>query len=341
MKMLRWLTPIVLIILSCSEETPLNSNLKNAGAGIGANDPNGPVNMLGGPGRSCASYEVLQEQLKADPKLKEKMDEIERFTEDFIKKNAGGRLLSDGTTMEIPVYVNVLWRTSSENISDAQIQSQIDVLNKDFSATNSDINLTSTYNSVKAGDTKIKFVLAGIIRKQTTVTSWSTNNAMKNDLQGGISPTNPTTSLNMWSCNLGNGILGYAQFPGGATATDGVVILYSAFGSRGIFSGGSYTATYDLGRTATHEVGHWLNLRHIWGDSRCGNDQVSDTPAHDGANYGCPVPGLKGKCKGLPVLMTMNYMDYTDDRCMYMFTKGQATRMRATFAVGGPRASLR
>jgi Pregnancy-associated plasma protein-A len=178
--------------------------------------------------------------------------------------------------------------------------------------------------------------LAGVETKQTTNTSWGTNDAMKRASSGGLNPTNPTTSLNIWVCNLSNSILGYAQFPGGSSATDGVVVDNNAFGS------GSYAlfASFNKGRTATHEVGHWLNLRHIWGDRRCGDDLVGDTPGHDGANYGCPAP-TTSKCAGKPVEMTMNYMDYTNDACMYMFTVGQAARMRATFATNGPRAGLR
>ena len=165
---------------------------------------------------------------------------------------------------------------------------------------------------------------------------------MKKTSQGGIDPTSPATTLNLWSCNLSNGILGYAQFPGGSPATDGVVILYSAFGSRAIYPGGTYIAGYDLGRTASHEVGHYFNLRHIWGDATCGNDQVGDTPIHTNSNFGCPAFPDNSSCGGtVHPMMTMNYMDYTDDACMFMFTGGQAVRMQATYAVGGPRAGLR
>jgi hypothetical protein len=280
--------------------------------------------------KKCASYEVLQEQLKNDPTLALRMQEIEDFTESFAKRGENMRLVNG--VYEIPVVVNVLYKTAAENISDAQIQSQIDVLNKDFSATNADYGLVpSTFTGVRSGNTSIKFVLSKIVRKATTKTSWSTNDAMKKSAAG-IVPTSPTNTLNLWCCNLGGGILGYAQFPGGAAATDGVVIDNNAFGSTG-----TVTAPYNKGRTATHEVGHWLNLRHIWGDATCGNDQVSDTPLHNTANYGCPAAGHKSTCTGTPVEMTMNYMDYTDDACMYMFTAGQKTRMLATFASNGPR----
>lgn len=131
----------------------------------------------------------------------------------------------------------------------------------------------------------------------------------------------------------GGGILGYAQFPGGNSATDGVVIDNNAMGTTG-----TATAPFNKGRTATHEIGHWMNLRHIWGDANCGNDQVSDTPIATGANYGCPSFPYNSNCGGTThAMMTMNYMDYSDDACMYMFTAGQKARMLAVFASGGPR----
>jgi hypothetical protein len=291
--------------------------------------------------RQCATYEVLQEQLKADPSLAKRMNDIEDVISKVIANPSQYKLVNG--VYEIPVWVNVLYKTSAENISDAQIQSQINVLNEDFGATNGDIGkIPSLFSGVQAGNIPIKFVwdASKVTRKATTTTSWSTNNAMKYASQGGIDATTPTTVLNIWVCNLANGILGYAQFPGGTAASDGVVILYSAFGSRAKYPTGTFINTYDLGRTATHEVGHWLNLRHIWGDARCGTDFVDDTPAHDAANYGCPLVGHKSRCAGKPVEMTMNYMDYTDDFCMYMFTAKQEARMLATFATGGGRTGF-
>ena len=280
--------------------------------------------------RGCASQEVLEAQLKADPTLALRMNEIEAFTQ---KAMLNGRLVNG--KVEIPVVVNVLYRTAAENISDAQIQSQIDVLNADFNATNSDFSSTPALFSGVAANVGITFVLETINRKSTTKTSWGTRDAMKKTKQGGLDPTSPTTKLNMWSCTIGGGILGYAQFPGGATATDGVVMDSKYFGLSG---SGAYP--YNLGRTATHEVGHWMNLRHIWGDATCGSDLVSDTPTHDTANYGVPAYPHYSTCTGTPVEMTMNYMDYTDDRGMYMFSNGQKTRMAAVFVSGGARASF-
>ena len=283
--------------------------------------------------RQCASYEVLQEQLKADPGLADRMNAIESFTSRIVNDPSAYRLLPDGT-IEIPVVFNVLYRTAAQNVSLAQLQSQIDVLNEDYAGTNADHNLTTTYNTVKAGNIGVRFVLDQVIRKSTTKTSWTTNNAMKK-ASGGIAPTSPTTKLNIWVCNMGGGILGYAQFPGGASATDGVVLDDNATGRTG-----TAAAPFNKGRTATHEVGHWLNIRHIWGDATCGNDQVGDTPLHNTANYGCPAAGHLSTCTGTPVEMTMNYMDYSDDACMYMFSLGQRSRMLAVFASGGPRVSF-
>lgn len=289
-------------------------------------------------GRRCAAMEVLEQQMKEDPSLRQRMENIENFTRTF--SSSAQRL--NGDVLEVPVVVNVLWHTTAENLATGQIQSQIDVLNEDYIGTNSDYSqVPPLFSGVKAYDTKIHYFLDTIIRRQTNKTSWGTNDAMKKTKQGGINPTSPATMLNMWACSLGQNLLGYAQFPGGNPATDGVVILNSAFGSRAKYPSGYYISTYDLGRTATHEVGHYFNLRHIWGDANCGNDYIDDTPLHTTANYGCPAYPTRSTCTGTPVMMTMNYMDYTDDACMYMFSAGQKVRMQAVWAVGGPRASMR
>ena len=208
---------------------------------------------------------------------------------------------------------------------------------------NSDFNNATPYSSIKA-NVGITFVLDQIIRKATTKVSWSetdvNNDRMKKTASGGLNPTSPTTKLNIWivsSMPSSQGeTLGYAQFPGGSSATDGVVFAGKFTGTTG-----SAQAPYNLGRTATHEVGHWMNLRHIWGDANCGSDLVSDTPAMDSPNFGFPAAGLRSTCSGQPLEMFMNYMDYVDDNAMFMFSNGQKTRMNAVFAVGGSRASFR
>ena len=280
--------------------------------------------------RGCASHEILEEQLRQDPSLAQRMQQIEKFTTEAIRT---GKLVNG--KIQIPVVVNVLYKTTAENISLAQIQSQIDVLNKDFNATNSDFNqVPATFSAVKA-NVGISFVLDAVNRKYVNKTSWGTNDAMKKTSTKGIAPTSPTTKLNLWVCTIGGGILGYAQFPGGSSATDGVVIDSKYLGTTG-----RATAPFNKGRTATHEVGHWMNLRHIWGDATCGSDLVSDTPTHNTANYGIPAFPHYSTCSGTPIEMTMNYMDYTDDAGMYMFSNGQKNRMLSIFASGGARFSF-
>lgn len=295
--------------------------------------------------RNCASHEHLQEMLQQNPEMQKNIEAIERHTENFIKTPQS----SQRAVVTIPVVFHIVWRSSkpAENISDAQVMSQLDVMNNDFRKLNADASKTPSLFAGLAADTEIQFCLAqqtpagastsGIVRYQSSrTTDWGTNDAVKKPASGGYAPWDATKYLNIWVCSIGGGILGYAQFPGGAVATDGVVIDYRYFGTTG-----TATAPYNLGRTATHEVGHWLNLRHIWGDATCGSDLVADTPTHTTSNGGCPAFPKTNTCGGTTnTEMTMNYMDYTDDACMYMFSNGQKSRMQAIFATGGARASL-
>lgn len=291
--------------------------------------------------RSCNTMEKDAELRLTDPNYAINQAQIEEFTEKFVSENAG----ATRTVITIPVVVHVVYNTAAENISDAAIASQIAILNEDFRKLNSDAGSVPALFSGSAADVEIEFCLAsvdpsgnpttGITRTSTTKTSFSTTgDLMKYGTYGHVA-WDRNSYLNLWVCDLSSGLLGYAQFPGGAAATDGVVIDYAYFG------GSAYaTAPFNLGRTATHEVGHWFNLRHIWGDATCGTDYVADTPTHNTANYGCPSYPHYSTCSGTPVEMTMNYMDYTDDACMYMFTSGQKDRMQALFAPGGARESL-
>jgi hypothetical protein len=280
--------------------------------------------------RGCATQDVLEAQMKADPTLAIRMNQIEAFTQKAMltKRLVNGKVV-------IPVVVNVLYKTAAENISDAQIQSQIDVLNKDFTATNPDFANTPAEFAGVAANVGITFELKQIIRKSTTKTSWGTADAMKKTSKGGLAPTSPTTNLNLWVCTIGGGILGYAQFPGGASATDGVAI-----DSKYVGLSGTANYPYNLGRTASHEIGHWMNLRHIWGDANCGSDLVSDTPTAQTSNYGVPAYPHVSTCLPAHNEMTMNYMDYTDDRGMFMFSNGQKSRMAALFVSGGARSGF-
>ena len=293
--------------------------------------------------RNCAAMDDLEQRLQQDPGLEQRMQDIENYTQEKIKE-LGSNNIINGDIITIPVVVHILYNNATTNISNAQILSQIDVLNEDFRRLNSDADNTWA----QAADTQIEFCLAtvdpngnattGITRKSTTQESWvQSNNNMKKTAQGGIDPWDTSEYLNMWTVprlirSNGQTLLGFAQFPGGPASTDGVVMGYQYFGRIGEVS-----APFDLGRTTTHEVGHFLNLRHIWGDGPCGSDDfVSDTPESDLYNYGCnPAHVSCGT-----VDMVQNYMDYSDDSCMNLFTQGQTDRMRVTLLPGGVRASL-
>jgi hypothetical protein len=237
----------------------------------------------------------------------------------------------------IPVVVHVVWNTAAQNISDAQVTSQIDVLNRDFRATNPDVSTVPSVFSGLVADSRIEFFLAtidpsgnptnGITRTSTSTVSFSDDDAVKSAATGGADPWPADHYLNIWVCQLGGGLLGYAQFPGGPAQTDGVVILHTGFGTTG-----TATAPFDLGRTVTHEIGHYFNLFHIWGDDGTGctgSDQVDDTPNQAGPNFGVPTFPHVSCGNGPNGDLFMDYMDYVDDAAMVMFTHGQAARMEA------------
>ncbi len=293
--------------------------------------------------RTCAHMAVHELLVETDPGYRDRRLEVEAHTERSMVSGQAQRVAAKSLTIQ--VVVHVIHRTADENVSDAQVKSQIRVLNKDFGLTNTDRNKVPPPFKGLVGNPKIKFQLAkrdprgkpttGITRTATTVPEFGADNGVKRKSRGGKDPWDPARYLNIWVCTLGGGLLGYAQFPGGPAATDGVVILYTAFGTSG-----AAAAPFNLGRTATHEVGHWLNLRHIWGDTNdcSGSDQVSDTPKAQMPNYGTPTWPHISCNNGPNGDMFMNYMDYVDDAAMFMFTQGQAARMNATLA--GPRKKL-
>jgi hypothetical protein len=282
--------------------------------------------------RDCGSMEVLDQQIQQDPAILQRMEKLEEFTRNFQPAESGKALTT------IPVVVHVVYNTNAENVSLSQIQTQIDVLNADFRRLNSDADGTWS----QAADSEIEFCLAtvdpsgnatnGVTRTSTNSSSFGTNgDPMKFTSSGGKDAWPAADYMNMWVCDLTGTLLGYAQFPNtGSASTDGVVIDYQYFGTNG-----TATAPFDLGRTATHEVGHYLNLRHIWGDGGCNaSDFVNDTPDSDASNGGCQV----GSVSCGTTDMVENYMDYSDDACMNLFTADQKTRMKA--ALSGSRASL-
>jgi len=296
----------------------------------------------------CYSMQVLNQKLKENPGLYKKMYDIEKHTRQFTAYKRGGEKgkptdpvdpepepvdppSSLGNT--ISVIFHVIYRTDSENISYAQLQQQIDALNEDFNLNNPERSIIpNEFQSVES-NIGVNFVLDRVIRrKNNRKRSWRPDDSMKFNSSGGSDVISPENYLNIWVVNNmpynGGNILGYAQFPGGDWATDGIVLDHRFTGNT----------NYSTGRTATHEIGHWMNLRHIWGDGGCGiDDYVLDTPLSDRANTGCPVYPVT-HCDSND--MTMNFMDYSNDPCLNMFTNGQRDRMKPIFASGGFRESM-
>jgi hypothetical protein len=297
--------------------------------------------------RTCGTTEEHERLLREEPGYAERVEAVERYTRQFERATAGEGLRT-GVAI-IPVVVHVVFRNAAQNITDAQIQSQITILNEDFRRLNADAASVPAAFAPVAADARIRFQLAvrdpncnptsGITRTSTTVTTfWSNTNNIKSTATGGRDPWPADRYLNIWVGGdiqdpVVGALLGYAQFPGGPAATDGVVMLHSAVGNTG-----TAAAPFDRGRTATHEIGHWLNLRHIFQGGCADQDLVADTPPQAASNFGCPTFPSVTCTNGPNGDMFMNYMDYVDDACMFMFTAGQATRMNA--ALTGPRASI-
>lgn len=293
--------------------------------------------------KNCSSFPYQQQQLEQQPSLREGLNKIEAFTRQYISTNTNAMARGgSANVIRIPVVVHVLYHQPGENISDAQVNKQIEILNQCFRRLNADtVNTPARFAGV-AADCEIEFQLAisdsrrrnttGIIRKYTPISLWQADDKMKYNSEMGDDAWDPKSYLNIWVCNLDR-VAGYASMPGGPAEKDGVVISCSVFGM-------GYITGMDKGRTTVHEVGHWLNVKHPWGDDYCGDDGVSDTPKQAGYNTGCPS-GVQVTCDNGPKGdMYMNFMDYTNDECMNLFTLGQKARMRSLFAAGGARYSI-
>jgi Pregnancy-associated plasma protein-A/Secretion system C-terminal sorting domain len=298
--------------------------------------------------KDCLQQQYQLRLSKTYPQLATAYERIETFTQSPLPTLTG--IAGSGTggaipqIITIPVVVHILWNNSAQNISDVQIQSQLDVLNADYSGKNKDRSKIPGYFAGLAADCGIQFALAksdpggnsttGIVRRQTPIQSFGVDDGAKHALNGGDDAWDADSYLNIWVCNMSSGMQGYSSAPGCTKEIDGVVLNTSVFGTM------NTNAPFNKGRTAVHEIGHWLNLRHLWGDVSCGDDKVDDTPTQQGATRGC-ASGEKFSCGSTDHGdMYMNYMDFTDDACMFMFTNGQRDRMRKLFESGGPRNAL-
>ncbi len=292
----------------------------------------------------CSSAEYAIQLSNANTGIQQKMLAAESFLRSYrpeiMMSGIDHSVSASLPVITIPIVVHILYKESNQNISDEMVRQQIDVLNKAFRLSAPDTLKIPSYFQGAAADSRIEFVLAridqsgkattGILRKNTWVTLYGLDDRIKYSDKGGDDAWDCNKYLNIWVGSLAGGILGYSSPLGGPAETDGIAIRTDAFG-------GGLNSAHGGGKTVVHEVGHWLGLRHIWGDASCGDDQVDDTPKQKTANRGCPS-GIKISCDNAPYGdMYNNYMDQVNDDCMLMFSKGQVNRMRASFAYGGPR----
>lgn len=314
----------------------------------------------------CSSVEYEQELQKLYPK-RFKNAEFEKWISPLVKEQQhkiSFEVSKIANIISIPVVVHVIHNGdvlgTGENITDAQVRSQIKVLNEDFRKM---MGTPGFNNNAVGADTEIEFCLAavdpngnmtnGINRKEFTNASFTQTEV--NTIVKPSTQWDPTKYLNIWVVRFtDNSLLGYAQFPsvsqlsglptnGGEASTDGVVVVFHAFGSAN-HTDGTFILnnSYKFGRTTTHEVGHWLGLRHTWGDGDCSvDDYCNDTPVSGKENYLCPAPINLDTCPADPGFdMIENYLDYTKDECMNIFTNDQKTRMLTVLANSPRRKEL-
>ncbi|MGN6437736.1 MAG: zinc metalloprotease, partial [Agriterribacter sp.] len=310
--------------------------------------------------RGCVTNAVMEKYLQQHPQHKA---EYQKRQADFQQKFEAVRRQKAlfpsqrrlSTVVTIPVVVHIVMDNPAL-VTDEQVQSQLDVLNADYAGLNADSsNIPAAFKPLFAKG-NIRFCLAqrtpaneatnGIIRKQSSTTSTpGTHDPIKYSNQGGSDAWNINKYLNVWVCRMtNNNDLGYSFMPGlpGLSNSDvGFVNAYHAFGTVG-----TAQAPFNKGRTATHEIGHFFNLAHIWGDNDCvescsDSDNVDDTPNQNKCTYGTPsFPQTDNCTSNSPGIMFMNFMDYVDDAAMCLFTEGQADRMETALETMPDRSPL-
>ncbi len=317
--------------------------------------------------RRCAAAQYDSLLQAANPSYRHGRELLEKLIQQDNAARRGGRVSGTqaDTLIEIPVVVHVIHNTQNgriggtgnPNISDARIRSQMDVLNEDYQRRNADRTKTPAAYAGVAADLNIRFRLAntdpngqpttGITRHYNRKSEFATDE-MRDLADIASWPTN--RYLNIWVTSISGVFIGYAQFPDGTglagldpvnglEKSDGVMVDYRNFGRGPEVD----SEVYDQGRSATHEIGHWLGLLHTWGDRDCGDDFINDTPRIFGPNEGIDLdcPEFFSACSGGRVRnMTENYMDYSPDACMNLFTKNQSQRIRQVLVLSPRRRQL-
>ncbi|RYG50426.1 MAG: T9SS type A sorting domain-containing protein [Chitinophagaceae bacterium] len=312
------------------------------------------LGLCGQAQRTCGTPQKIQERLQTSPEFQANYEIVRQQLRNAATQQAlsvESTAAQPSVVVTVQVVVHVLYKNATQNVSDAQIASQLTVLNNDFRKLNTDFaTVVPTVFQPFGADLEINFVMAttdpngdpttGITRKSVS----NTFNFDNQYYQAAGQPAWDTTSyLNIWVGNFTNpGLLGFAYPPGASGLDfDGLCIDYDNFGTIG-----TADAPFNKGRTGTHEIGHYFGLEHPWGDdmSNCGqstnSDGAGDTPAVNGPTYGCPeFPDYSTACSSTGNgSMFMNFMDYVDDGCMAFFTNGQ--KLITNAAVNGPRAGV-
>lgn len=293
----------------------------------------------------CSMDEYVKQQVNENTSLKTRLEEIDVFTKQRLSTSNGThRVNGVPAIIKIPVVFHVLYHTPDQNIPISTIERLIAALNRDFNKRNFDTTNTPLAFKPYAAAMDFEFKLAtmdpqgagtnGIIRKYTPLNYWMSDDKMKFSSSYGDDAWDSKSYLNIWVCNMRD-VLGYSTLPGMDPSKDGIVLSF-----EDIFKARGTSPTRNDFRTIVHEAGHWVNLYHIWGEDYCGDDKVDDTPKQSSYTPGCPN-GVRISCSNTaPGDMYMNYMDFTDDVCMNMFTIGQKKRARVLFEPGGSRNSI-
>jgi Pregnancy-associated plasma protein-A/Secretion system C-terminal sorting domain len=289
------------------------------------------------PVNRCATMQVLQQKFARNPQFKKSFESERAVFQQKVNAKINAIQNRQQLAVTIPVVFHVVLNNKPQQVSTAQLQAQLDTLNRDFSGTNGSIVNVPSYFQSLIGKSGLQFCFAkrdpdgqpstGINYYNTTQTSFSTNDFVKRAVTGGADAWNTSQYLNIWVCALSNDILGYATFPQDNVPDEqGIVIDYRSL------PGGAYI-NFNGGKTLTHEAGHYFDLYHIWGDDdgACtGTDFIGDTPNQADETAGSPTGIKTDTCtKTAPGIMYQNYMDYTDDRSLLLFTTQQVTRMEA------------